>query len=232
MELKIVKTVEIKSVDQWRQVAPPMRADHWKDDRSAKLLAQLMTDKVKSGQLMEDLFLSLGYDTTGTVVCEPEAVTTLPGVGNGRNHDLLMIGRNFVAGIEAKVDEPFGKAVNQQYKNASENKKNRIKKMMDCTFNNAKPDEYSFGYQLLTGISATVDEAKDKGKKKALFLIVVFPDYIKNVEQAQKNRRDYEQFCKGLGLAPDGGLYNYRINGSNIELTVKWVEVKTKIEVV
>ena len=231
MELKIIKAVEIKSVDQWRQVAPPMRADHWKDGRSAKLLAQLMTDKTKSGRLMEELFHSLGYDTTETVICEPEAVATLPGVGNGRNHDLLMIGMDFVAGIEAKVDEPFGKAVNQQYKNADGNKKNRIEKMMDSAFNNVKPEEYSFGYQLLTGISATVEEAKNKGKKKALFLITVFSDYIMNKKQAERNRKDYEQFCKGLGLAPSGGVYDYQRDNSKIELTIKWIEVKSTVEI-
>ncbi len=231
MELKIIKNIEIKSVEQWGQIAPPMNPNQWKDGRSAKLLARLMTDKVRSGQLMESLFNSLGYDTTGTVICEPEAVTSLPGAGNGRNHDLLMVGKDFVAGIEAKVDEPFGKTISQQYKDATENKKNRIEKMMDETFHDTNPDECSFRYQLLTGIIATVDEAKYKGKKKALFLVIVFPDYVIDKSRALQNRKDYEAFCKSLGLASNGGIYNYKNENSNIELTIKWIEVKSKVEI-
>ena len=109
MELLITKTNIITTVEQWQQFAPPKdKIKHWKDGRSAKSLAQFMTDEHQVKKL-ENILIELGYDTKGVISCTPEANTVLPGNGNGRNHDLLMIGKDFVAGIEAKVSESFGK---------------------------------------------------------------------------------------------------------------------------
>ena len=103
MKLEISKTNIITTVEQWQQFAPPKdKEKHWKDGRSAKSLAQFMTDKNQVKKL-ESILNELGYETKGIISCTPEANTALPGTGNGRNHDLLMIGKDFVAGIEAKV---------------------------------------------------------------------------------------------------------------------------------
>ena len=99
MKLKITKEVEITSVEQWEKYAPPKVENiQWKDGRSAKSLAQFMMDK-KCRELLDSQLKSLGYNTKKEILCIPEANTPLPGKGNGRNHDLLMIGDDFVAGI-------------------------------------------------------------------------------------------------------------------------------------
>lgn len=79
MKLEIFKTNIITNVKQWQQFAPPMgKEKHWKDDRSAKSLAQFMTDKHQIKKL-DNILTELGYDTSGRILCTPEANTTLLG---------------------------------------------------------------------------------------------------------------------------------------------------------
>lgn len=62
-----------------QQFAPPMgKEKHWKDGRSAKSLAQFMTDKHQIKKL-DNILTELGYDTSGRILYTPEANTTLPG---------------------------------------------------------------------------------------------------------------------------------------------------------
>lgn len=121
MKIKISKNNIITTVEEWYQFAPPKaKGKHWKDGRSAKSLAQFMTDKNQVKKL-EDILVELEYNTKGVISCTPEANTVLPCKGNGRNHDLLMIGEDFVVGIEAKVSEPFGEEISTELIEASDN---------------------------------------------------------------------------------------------------------------
>ena len=194
MKLEISKTNVITTVDQWLQFAPLMgKEKHWKDGRSAKSLAQFMTDKTQV-KILENVLKELGYDTRGVISCIPEANTVLPGTGNGRNHDLLMIGKDFVVGIEAKVSEPFGKTISKELEGASENKQYRIdtlaKELFGCEVNE---DSEDLKYQLLTGVMGTFFEAIKNAKTKALFLIIVFTDGItpKNKLAAEANDKNF-----------------------------------------
>ena len=224
MKLEISKTNIITTVEQWKQFAPPKdKEKHWKDGRSAKSLAQFMTDKNQVKKL-ESILNELGYDTKGIISCTPEANTALPGTGNGRNHDLLMIGKDFVAGIEAKVSESFGKTISKELMGASENKQYRIdtlaKELFGCEIN-AESGELK--YQLRTGAYGTLREAKNNKKSKALFLVIVFTDGIttKEANAVVANNKDFEDFCKYIGLSNNGGT----ISKLNVALTIKKVEI-------
>ena len=224
MKLEISKTNIITTVEQWKQFAPPKdKEKHWKDGRSAKSLAQFMTDKNQVKKL-ESILNELGYDTKGIISCTPEANTALPGTGNGRNHDLLMIGKDFVAGIEAKVSESFGKTISKELMGASENKQYRIdtlaKELFECEIN---ADSGDLKYQLLTGAYGTLREAKNNKKSKALFLVIVFTDGIttKEANAVVANNKDFEDFCKYIGLSNNGGT----ISKLNVALTIKKVEI-------
>ena len=224
MKLEISKTNIITTVEQWKQFAPPKdKEKHWKDGRSAKSLAQFMTDKNQVKKL-ESILNELGYDTKGIISCTPEANTALPGTGNGRNHDLLIIGKDFVAGIEAKVSESFGKTISKELIGASENKQYRIntlaKELFGCEIN---ADSGDLKYQLLTGAYGTLREAKNNKKSKALFLVIVFTDGIttKEANAVVANNKDFEDFCKYIGLSKNGGT----ISKSNVALTIKKVEI-------
>lgn len=196
---------------------------HWKDGRSAKSLAQFMTDKHQIKKL-DNILTELGYNTRGRILCTPEANTTLPGTGNGRNHDLLMIGKDFVVGIEAKVSESFGNSISKELIGASENKQKRIdtlaKELFGCEIN---ADSEDLKYQLLTGVMGTFFEAIKNSKQNALFLVIVFTDSItsKDANAVVSNNQDFEDFCKYIGLSKDGGT----IKKLNVMLTIKKVEI-------
>ena len=233
MKIKISKNNNIiTTVEEWYQFAPPKaKGKHWKDGRSAKSLAQFMTDKNQVKKL-EDILVELEYDTNGVISCTPEANTVLPCKGNGRNHDLLMIGEDFVVGIEAKVSEPFGEEISTELIEASDNKKGRIDKLANelfgCKINEVK-DGLKLRYQLLTGVYGTLREAEKNKKSKALFLVIVFTDGITREDENAVNRNndDFKNFCQQIGLSAEGGT----ICKSNVALTIKKVEISLKSEI-
>ena len=233
MKIKISKNNNIiTTVEEWYQFAPPKaKGKHWKDGRSAKSLAQFMTDKNQVKKL-EDILVELEYDTNGVISCTPEANTVLPCKGNGRNHDLLMIGEDFVVGIEAKVSESFGEEISTELIEASDNKKGRIDKLANelfgCKINEVK-DGLELRYQLLTGVYGTLREAEKNKKSKALFLVIVFTDGITREDENAVNRNndDFKNFCQQIGLSAEGGT----ICKSNIALTIKKVEISLKSEI-
>lgn len=233
MKIKISKNNNIiTTVEEWYQFAPPKaKGKHWKDGRSAKSLAQFMTDKNQVMKL-EDILVELKYGTNGVISCTPEANTVLPCKGNGRNHDLLMIGEDFVVGIEAKVSEPFGEEISTELIEASDNKKGRIDKLANelfgCKINEVK-DGLELRYQLLTGVYGTLREAENNQKSKALFLVVVFTDGITREDENAVNRNndDFKNFCKCINLSEEGGT----ICKSNVALTIKKVEISLKSEI-
>ena len=233
MKIKISKNNNIiTTVEEWYQFAPPKaKGKHWKDGRSAKSLAQFMTDKNQVKKL-EDILVELEYDTNGVISCTPEANTVLPCKGNGRNHDLLMIGEDFVVGIEAKVSEPFGEEISTELIEASDNKKGRIDKLANelfgCKINEVK-DGLELRYQLLTGVYGTLLEAENNKKSKALFLVIVFTDGLTSEDENAVNRNndDFKNFCKCINLSEEGGT----ICKSNVDLTIKKVEISLKSEI-
>ena len=233
MKIKISKNNNIiTTVEEWYQFAPPKaKGKHWKDGRSAKSLAQFMTDKNQVKKL-EDILVELKYDTNGVISCTPEANTVLPCKGNGRNHDLLMIGEDFVVGIEAKVSEPFGEEISTELIEASDNKKGRIDKLANelfgCKINEVK-DGLELRYQLLTGVYGTLREAENNQKSKALFLVVVFTDGLTSEDENAVNRNndDFKNFCQQIVLSAEGGT----ICKSNVALTIKKVEISLKSEI-
>lgn len=233
MKIKISKNNNIiTTVEEWYQFAPPKaKGKHWKDGRSAKSLAQFMTDKNQVKKL-EDILVELKYDTNGVISCTPEANTVLPCKGNGRNHDLLMIGEDFVVGIEAKVSEPFGEEISTELIEASDNKKGRIDKLANelfgCKINEVK-DGLELRYQLLTGVYGTLLEAENNKKSKALFLVIVFTDGITREDENAVNRNndDFKNFCQQIVLSAEGGT----ICKSNVALTIKKVEISLKSEI-
>ena len=233
MKIKISKNNNIiTTVEEWYQFAPPKaKGKHWKDGRSAKSLAQFMTDKNQVKKL-EDILVELKYGTNGVISCTPEANTVLPCKGNGRNHDLLMIGEDFVVGIEAKVSESFGEEISTELIEASDNKKGRIDKLANelfgCKINEIK-DGLELRYQLLTVVYGTLREAENNQKSKALFLVVVFTDGLTSEDENAVNRNndDFKNFCKCINLSEEGGT----ICKSNVALTIKKVEISLKSEI-
>lgn len=133
MRTIIHKDVTIKTIDDWKAVAPPKDPVHqWKDGRSAKELARFALSE-EFNNVLSEVLDSLGIRNQN-FEAEPEAETYFRsnlvnmGTRGPRNHDLLLIGSDCVIGIEAKVSESFGETIKKEWENSQkgENKKHRI----------------------------------------------------------------------------------------------------------
>jgi hypothetical protein len=102
----------IISYHHWTQ---PKKDYHWKTGRSAMELAKAWFRQ--DHPQPPDELISLLHSSTRLQSIQftsgiPEQVTPLPERGEGRNHDLALIGNTddeqVTVNVEAKADEPFG----------------------------------------------------------------------------------------------------------------------------
>lgn len=108
----------------------------------------------------------------------PEKETPLDSYGKGRNHDLILVGRNqqerILISIEAKADESYGDLVSKRLKNASltSNIPKRIEQLTAALIGNKS--SHHLRYQLLHGIAGTLIEAKIQKLLKRSLLFMNF----------------------------------------------------------
>ena len=223
----ISKTNEIKSVEDWRMYAPPQKPNiQWKDGRSAKLLAEYALSKNFIDDILE-IIKDCNFCVPSILYGEPEVSTKLPASSRGpRKHDLLLTGNDFVIGVEAKVSESFDKTI----KVYQEKKGDRLQRIVAMLKYLGKSIEEAgeYRYQLLTGLVGTLLEAKKRGKKKCLFLVISFTGEVNaSAKNIEKNNKDFETFCSSLlGLTPNGGTKVYKIDDKEITCYIKKVNVK------
>ena len=230
MKVIITKTNVIKSVEDWRMYAPPQNPKkHWKEGHSAKLLAKYVTNKNFANDV-EQWIKDCHFSSSREVFCEPEVTTSFPNRGLGRKHDLIIEGKDFIIGVEAKVSESFGaRTIEKEYEGQSEGKQKRVEillKYIGKSYEEAK----NYKYQLLTGLVGTLLEAKRKGKEKCLFIVISFTGDVDASSIGQEtNNNDYAAFCSNfLGLLPNGGMVVYNIDGTEITCYIRKIEVNVE----
>lgn len=219
MKTKIQKTITIKTVDDWLYAAPPQGGkQQWKDKYSAKELAKFVIENQSKFQdLIQDVLNETEIKRCNTFVCEPEASTRLPFSHRGpRKHDLLLRSKKVIIGIEAKAVEPFG-----DEKNGSKDKEQRLKWMREMLFPETKESNIKdIPYQLLTGISGTLLEAKRSDVHDCIFLVLVF----KQDKENKKNIDNLNNFIDKLA-ADKGILVNVKEPGEEEGRVIKcWVK--------
>ena len=194
MKIKIVKSNTIKTIEDWFTSAPPQGGNlQWKDGYSAKELAKFVIKKQTEFQnLIQDVINEAGIKNCNYLEGEPEASTRLPFSHRGsRKHDLLLRSDKFIIGVEAKAKEAFGND-----KSGSKEKERRLKWMQEMLFSpQEKNGIKDIPYQLLTGITGTLLEAKRNHIYDCIFLILVF---IRDKEN-QKNEEALNFFINKLG---------------------------------
>jgi len=174
---------KIKDEFDWLKFAPPEKGEEqWKDGRSAKELAKFFTqhEGEKLPRKIADILKK--YDIfDDDFCCYPEHETKFDECGGkGRQHDLLMVHKDIVVGIEAKADEPLGDTVEITVKNALKNtSKSRVPERADGLAKNIfgynSWDEIKdFRYQLLTATAGLLQEAVNREINRALLLIITF----------------------------------------------------------
>ena len=109
----------IESLEDWTR---PKRDYHWKKGRSAMELAKSWFREERLSPPSEFIALLLSEPRLQELKLlrgTPELVTALPERGEGRNHDLALVGQtpqeSVTICVEAKADEPFGSETVRQY---------------------------------------------------------------------------------------------------------------------
>ena len=201
MKVDITKEVHINTVEDWFFAAPPKgKENQWKDNYSAKELAKFATCS-EFPAILQQIIKSMGCSAS-KVKCIPEADTPLPYSSKGpRSHDLLVVGKDFVIGIEAKVNEPYSKTLSQEYEQGSKDKKARIDWMKNLLFSENDDTINELKYQLFSGTCGTLLEAMNRNMSKCMFLVLSFD--VEGNGGNKTNNEDFEKFCAKIGLDKD-----------------------------
>lgn len=202
----------IFDVDSWSKLAPPKAKDHWQPKRSAMELANyMMADYPDLPREVEKMLLNF---TTADAEFEwrGEHKTSFAahglGTGEGRNHDAFMWNSDVVVGIEGKADESFGSDyIKDAVKSSGENKMRRINGMIEMLFGDAPVDHKDVRYQLVTAASATLLEAKSRGVKNAVLLVLVFKSETCEEKNLARNNADVETFLADISAQKVNDYY-------------------------
>jgi len=231
MKITITKKVRITSLEQWFNVAPPKgESSQWKPGRSAQEMARFaLSDRFP--ELIEVVLSEYGIKED-SFVCEPEAETPFEkgmGTSGPRNHDLLMIGKNTVVGIEAKVSESFDKQIKDKRIGASDNMNTRLDKCLEFVYKEQPADVEDLYYQLFSATIGTVIEAKKNHCNNAIAIFIVFVGEVakenKYEDHVKANNEAFAAFCQTLGLEEKGGRLPELPGAPGVNVWIKKVEV-------
>ena len=203
----------LTTLAEWRSHAPPKRAMHWKDGRSAKENARLWLDAapdLPSG--IADLLGATGcIGTLRSWSAEPEARVRFDALGEPANLDVLVQAQDgtgpVVIGVEAKADESFGSTMNQTLlaaeKRLAGNSRSRgVERMrvLATTFrlDLARPGISELRYQLLTLTAATVAEAGRQSAERAVVIVHELVSGLAKPEYRARNARDLDGFLEAV----------------------------------
>ena len=192
--------------------------------RSAHSVADFIVNLGGARKLRERVSSVLGKPVAFTKLI-PEYEVRFDRYGKGRVHDLGIFGEtdsesSLFVGVEAKVDEPFGRYVSEEWRDANKkrnreentNMPERITEL--CARFDGGPGinvDACIRYQLLYGTAGTVCAGADV----SVFYVAVFhtDDYDKEI--GRLNQRDYRKFIKQAGGEPmkddDAGVSSHRL---------------------
>lgn len=222
----------IDSLEAWEELGKPKKNSHWKEGRSAFLLAELAIErKPEFAKRVSDLLAECGI-AEQDFVCEPEAAAGLgKGMcrGGARKHDLLMRGNDCVIGIEAKVSESFGEEIGKRLEIEEGNRSKRAERLIEFLMPGKAQDNVKrIGYQLFTATRGTMCAALEHGVEKSIMLVITFKGNVekeKNYDaNCAKNAKDFDDFLKATGADGNGQIVR-DISGKDISCWIKHIDV-------
>lgn len=201
---------EGKPIDKWDAWARPKSDYHWKRGRSAMELARAWFRTPKSCCPEEITALLESNPATRGLTFKrgrPEHVTVLPERGEGRNHDLWLLGATaqskMTVCIEAKADEPFGERLGKQIQTARKRQPNtrvaeRARALLRILFGKECNPEGApwreLRYQLITAAAGTLIQAQVDGSAAGVLVIHEFHSNHTGPEHLAANQADLEAF--------------------------------------
>ncbi len=202
---------EISTLEEWKS---HVKAGQWKKGRSAYALADYMMNKGGAEDLESDIGSVLPqFPKVAFERATPEYQAKFDCYRGPSNLDLGLYGRvcsgkRMFVGLEAKVDEAFGKTVGERYRKAKKdrcdgkptNAPERVEELLSKYFLDTDlPGESKFScirYQLLTATAGIVAVTKRKEIDIAVFCVLVFRTCAYEKGKGDKNYKDYEKFVK------------------------------------
>jgi len=207
----------IRSLAHWFRLAPPAgRERQWVNGRSARETARawsglsVPTDVIALLRQTDDL-----RDFRPTTVIA-ELVTALDGFGEGRNHDVVVLGvargKRVLVGIESKNDEELGPEIGAYLAKAERENvvrltqgqarlsqiPARIANLTRLVFGDTPVELTNLRYQLLHGLAGTLIEAARREADIAVFLIHTFASGSTNHSKIDRNNEDIWRFSDVL----------------------------------
>ena len=203
-----------KPIEDWRGWTRPKEERQWKAGRSAMELARAWFTAPAPTVPAELAALLASRSETADVVLEqgwPEFETKLPERGEGRNHDLVLLGRGskgrVLVTVEAKVDETMGPSIATYWRASKRNKEvsfawRRIDALLKCAFGEtAAATEEPWGslpYQLLTALVGTAVEAKRRECPQAILILHEFITESAVDKRLRENAAGFDAFLRSL----------------------------------
>ena len=223
------KWKEIHNVVDWVKSFDPSKNDE--DGKSAKTLAQFCKENDVESIIKEWITPIVGEEFSLDTAM-PEMSTKFDDYGKGRIHDLGICGHtdssnSIFIGVEAKVNETFGRTVQQAYKyvetlhkkGKNSNLKARIDGLKEDYFPRLDLDDIR--YQLLYAIAGTLCEEADI--KILLFTTFETRQYKK--KYGQRNDDDLTAFLSMLDAKPIGeNCWELNVHGQTMFVVNKHVK--------
>lgn len=166
------------------------------------LVPQEMAELLLSHALTRDSAFSEGW---------PELKTPLPFPGEGRNHDLVLVGEaggtRFLCSVESKVDETMGPEIGAYWRKSKRAASSRAWRRIDTLLASAfgvraqavEEPWSSLPYQMLTALVGTAIEASRRSCSLAAVCVHEFVTESAKPELLNRNGQDYRAFLRALG---------------------------------
>jgi hypothetical protein len=212
----------IRDFNDWQEngMPPERKRQQFVPGRSAYELSVLYTSNGKPTVPAVLRCILDSHDETKGVVIEKgkvELETPLPCSPRGnRCHDLAFDGSlppyDLFISIEGKADEPFGDTVENEFQKALRRPVTDFPQRLewltqsllgvpgfiDPQHKALNPAVKSMGYQLFAGLAATLLEARDRGAKRAIFIVHDFRTAKTSDAKMQTNAEALDSFLRLL----------------------------------
>lgn len=208
--------IPTKGPKDWRALlADPDK--HWKDGRSAKLMAEAWEHPTLPAEITQTL-AGTPLSSFEAILAIPEYEVPLPGGSRPSQNDLFLLGQVgddlAVIMVEGKVDETFGPTIAEWIEEGSKGKQTRLGYLTGLLgLQGDVPN--GVRYQLLHRTASAIIEAKRFHARYAVMLVHSFSPKHASFD-------DYAAFVKLLGGTPENGGVGMIPGHAEPELWIGW----------
>lgn len=208
MRVEDTKGTSVATLADWAKLyCSPQSSHQWKEHRSAYSAAEFFINRNGAESLKTRIADAIGQPVEFEKAI-PEYEVRFDRFGRGRIHDLAIFGKaesgqDLFVGVEAKVDEPFGEPVREEYLRAKSkqiagektNAPERIEDLLKLHFTRFDATMFDIRYQLLYATAGTIAAGADI----SVLYVVVFKTPLFSETASAENFRDYVDFMNKVG---------------------------------